>query len=155
MGRRPVGHLCSATFMIPIRRRSGEFCVYRVVASHLRRQEIHIICLKFSQPALSPCIFNSYLSPGNESHKFSQCQQHYVFHAARKRKKGHSVTKKSVRVDCYCSWPRVTYRYSVGRQLVKKTKFYFSEFPCFSCAALQLHNKPKRSDFALETWYQV
>ena len=37
--------------------RSGEFCVYKVVASHLRRQEIRNICLKFSQPASSHCIF--------------------------------------------------------------------------------------------------
>ena len=37
--------------------RSGEFCVYKVVASHLRWPKIRIICLKFSQPASSPCSF--------------------------------------------------------------------------------------------------
>ena len=51
-------HRCPLTQTYTCLARSGEFVVYKGYASHLRRQKIGNICLKFSQPAKIPCIFS-------------------------------------------------------------------------------------------------
>ena len=46
-----------ATRLPNLRDRSGEFCVYKWVASHLSTPEIRIKCQNLSQPVTAVCIF--------------------------------------------------------------------------------------------------
>ena len=55
-------HRCPLTQTYTCRARSGEFFVYKAYASHLRRQKIRNICLKFSQPASSSWFFTGQLT---------------------------------------------------------------------------------------------